>query len=486
MNRNPTQIFLILGGIALSVFAGIKLLSGGWLDTLWFMACLVPFLLALVLGVRNWWPLLALLIPLVPLPRASALLLDKITPSVMFNLAMIAFFLGHVAITRTGVPLKNKYIRPFLIVARMITLRIVVDPPGSGRFGKTGGLNLALMYLLSGWAFFAVLWATRESTVDEKRFFRAFMACSIIILGFQFYRNSDDIVYELFHRRSWTVWPLLLAWAAYRFGALRNHWLLFHLLTFAMMFFSLVNPHRKSIYMAAIVAMVVAWIFRREKRQAVLMGTAAVLGLAALFATGRVPESMKRALSTIVPSIAIERVDAVAVGWKDDFRYQLFQFALSDITQSPIVGKGFAWSTEDAVEMLRRRRFGGLAGRTQLAVEVGNTHFGFLDLMIRIGTIIPWFYMYALIGILLTFIVYARSLPVGYPKALAAALSGYTLNNVFQWLLNGSGRQMMIVSIALGVMLGLLHKWGHTQPAEKTGRQNLDKGLPLDTGAIDA
>jgi hypothetical protein len=467
MNRNPTQIFLILGGIAISMFAGIKLLRGGWMDMLWFMACLVPFVLALVLGLRKWWPVLAILIPQISLPTAGQVLLDKITPSVAFNLLIIAFFFGHVCITRSGVSPRVRFIRPLLIVAVFLTLRVVVDPPGSGRVGGTGGMQNALYYLIAVWVSFPLIWVVSEGQVSDRKLFKLFLYSSILLFIIQIARDPSNVLYELYHRRSWLMWPFILAAIANQAVTRPDRKILFHVLSLAIMGFALVNPHRKSIFMAAIFLMSMAWIYRFEKRQIVILGTAGAVGLAVLISMGRVPKVMQRSLSTILPSMTVGQQTRGHMGWQDDFRFGIFQYAMQDIARSPVIGKGFKWSTADAVRSLRRKRIGGMDATSKLAVQVGNTHFGFIDLMMRVGVVIPWFYAYALIGTLTILIWTARSMPPGYSKGLAAAMAGFGINSLFQWLLNGVSAQMIYMSVIMGICIGLLIKWGPLRPAEQ-------------------
>lgn len=477
MEKKLKELFLVLGGMALSIFAAVKLLSGGWTDMLWFMLCLVPFVLALFLGLRPWWPLMAVIVPLVPLPTAGAVLLDKFTPGMIFNFAMIAFFLGHICIRHKGVPLKTKYARPMLVVAVMITARLAVDPPGSGRVGGIGGLSMALNYLCAGWCFFSVWWATRSSLIPEAKMVRWMLLFGLLMFGWYLIKNPGNFLAELYHRRAWLLWPFLLGWVACRSGCLKNRWGLFHLLSCAVMACGVVNPHRKSIVMAGLVCMAIAWIFRVEKKQIMVLGVSGVLGLSVLLATGHVPDVMKRSLSTILPSLTIEKQTQGYMGFKDEFRELNFKFAMQDILNRPFIGRGFTFSTADVVAMLNREERSGMEGASEIANAVGIQHYGFISLMTCIGAIIPWFYAYGGIGIFVWFVRTARTLPEGYPKVLGAGLTGYFINNLFQWLFNGSGDQMLVISIALGIMMGLLQKWN-----SQAGSKMIIDGLSVDEG----
>jgi hypothetical protein len=460
MNRNLTQIFLILGGIAMSMLAGIKLLRGGWMDMLWFMACLVPFVLALVLGMRKWWPVLAIVIPAVPLPAAGQVLLDKITPELAFYTLIIAFFLGHICIAREGVSPRYRFVRPLIIVALFVTIRLIVDPPGSGRVGGTGGLRVALDYLVASWIAFPIIWVASKGEVSERVIFKSLLLIGLITFGIQVAKNPYNILYELYHRRSWLLWPFVLAAIANGMQKRPARKLIFHGLSLAILGFALINPHRKSIFMAGSVLMVIAWIYRLEKRQLAVLGVAGVIGLAVLVSLGRVPQIMRRSLSTILPGMIVTKETQGYMGWQDDYRYFNLQFALNDIVRNPITGKGFSWSTADAVRLLQNRKLGGMSTTSALSVQVGNTHFGFVDLMVRTGALVPWFYAYSLLGVLIILIWVARSMPPGSPKALAAGLSGFYINNLFQWLFNGGAQQMLVMSVAMGLTAGLLIKWG--------------------------
>lgn len=460
MEKKITEIFLILGGVALSAFAAVKLLSGGFVDLIWFLVCLVPFVLALFLGLKDWWPLLAIIIPGLPLPTATAVLLDKFTPSMVFNLALIAFFIGYICIRHKGVSLRTRFARPMLVVALAITARILMDPPGSGRVGGTGGLGNAVDYFLAGWCFFSLWWATVESSVSDRKLVKIILAVSIILFVWKGVTSDAGFVYELFHRRAWLMWPFVLGWLAYWQGLQRGRWLLFYILSLCIMGFGLLSPHRKTIVMAGLTCMAVAWVFRVEKKQIVILGISGLIGICVLFAMGRVPDMIKRPLSTILPQLAIEtRAEAGYMGLYDEFRARNFELALKDVMHSPVIGRGFAWSTSDVVAIMARREREALESASESLSAVGMHHYGFISLMVAIGMIVPWFYAFSLCGIVWFFAKAGRNMPSGWSKVLVAGLTGYFINNLFQWLFNGSGSQMQTVTIALGIMVGLMQRW---------------------------
>lgn len=457
MEKKLTELFLVLCGIALSMFAAVKLLSGSWSGLLWVMLCFLPFLLALFLGLKNWWPLMAVVLPLIPLPAVGAVLLDKFTPTMTLNLVMLMFFIGHICIWHRGVSLKTKYARPMLVVAVMITARLAIDPPGSGRVGGTGGLSMALNYLMAGWSFFSVWWATQTSTVSERKLAKWFLGLSAVLFAWKLISTLS--VEYLYHFSAWVFFPFLLGWVGYKNGLLKNRWGLFYLLSCVAMACGVLNPHRKSLAMAVLMCVALAWIFRVERKQILVLGTAGLLGLGILLTAGHVPEIMKRSLSTILPSLTIESSDAGYMGFEDDFRKLNFDYAVKDILHRPLIGRGFSFSTADVVAMLNRETRSGMAGASELANAVGIQHYGFISLMTVIGLIVPWFYAAAGFGIFFSFLRLARNLPGGYSKVLAAGLTGYFINMLFQWLFNGAGERMLDMSILLGIMMGLFHRW---------------------------
>ena len=471
MEKNLKELFLILGGIALSMFAVVKLLSGGWTDLLWFMLCLVPFILSFLLRVKNWWPLMAITIPLVAVPAIGAVLLDKFTPAMTFCLALLIFFMGHICIWRKGVSLKTKYARPMLVVAVMITVRLAADPPGSGRVGETGGLGMALHYLVAGWSFFSVWWATQTSTLSEQKMAKWFFGLSAALFAWKLADTFD--MEQLYHFNAWLFFPFLLAWVGYKYGLLKSRWGLFYLLSCLVMACGVINPHRKSLAMTGLVCLAIAWIFRIEKKQILVLGTVGILGLGMMISTGHVPGIMKRSLSTILPSLTIESANAGYMGFEDDFRKFNLEYAMKDIMRRPFIGRGFSFSTADVVAMLNRQEIGGMSASSELANAVGIQHYGLISLMANIGMIIPVFYVYAGAGIFFSFFRLARKMPNSYSKLLAAGLVGYFINMLFQWLYNGSGDRMLDVSITLGVMMGLLNRWGYFQQ-RKTGKSDPD------------
>jgi hypothetical protein len=295
-----------------------------------------------------------------------------------------------------------------------------------------------------------------------------------------------------YHRHAWLLYPFLLGWVAYRSGCLKSRWGQFYLLSIVVMACGVTNIHRKSLVMAGLVCMATAWIFRVEKKQIQVLGIVGALGLSVLLATGHVPDVMKRALSTILPSLTIENNQRGSMGWEDDFRSRNLELAARDILHHPFIGRGFAFSTAEVVDMLNRQERAGVSGSSDIANAVGAQHYGFISLMTCIGTIIPWFYAAGGLGVFFWFVRTARALPDGYPKVLAAGLSGYFINNLFQWLFNGSGDQMLTVSIALGIMMGLLQKWKSASNSKMmvdalsvdeecggAGQMTVDKGRPV-------
>ena len=461
MEKKIIEFILILLGIGLAMFAAVKVLSGGWIDLLWVMACLVPFALVLLLGLRNWWPLMAIVIPLLRLPSFSAVLLDKITPEIFFYMAVLAFFVAEICIRHRGVSLRVKYARPMMVVALMITLRLVMDPPGSGRAGASGGLFEALNCLIAGWSFFSLWWATERIAVSEKRLVRWFMLFAVGLFVVKLILSPDGFRYELYHRNAWLFWSFLLGWVAYRFGEVRGRWWVFYVLSMIVMACGVTHAHRKSLIMAGLTCMAAAWIFRVEKKQIVILGIVGVLGLGLVLASGHVPQLMRRTLSTILPRemLHLQSFEQGSYGWRDDFRARNLDLAMMDIMSHPLIGKGFAWSTADVVAMLDREGRLGIEGKSETLSAVGMHHYGFFTLMANVGAIVPWFYAVAGIGVFRKFLQYARHKLNAYPKILVMGISGYFINNLFQWLFNGSHDQMLEVSVALGIMMGLLHKW---------------------------
>lgn len=478
MEKKITEFILILLGIGLAMFAAVKLLSGGFVDIIWVMVCMVPFILALFLGLRNWWPLMAVLMPLMPMPTAGAVLLDKITPTLVLHMAIIGFFAGHICMRHNGVSLATKYARPMLVVAVMITARLIMDPPGSGRVGGTGGLAMAMNYFIAGWCFFSIWWATLSSAVSERMVAKWFLLITAGLFGRQLIMSFSTEVF--YHRQSWVFWSFLLGWVAYRSGSLKGRWGLFYLLSCVVMACGVINPHRKSLVMAGLTCLATAWVFRVEKKQIQVLGLVGALGLSLLLSTGHVPDVMKRSLSTIIPSLTISDHNAGYMGWEDDFRSRNLELAMTDILRHPLIGRGFAFSTQEVVAMLNRQDRSGMAGASDIANAVGTQHYGFISLMTCIGAIVPWFFAAAGIGIFIRFIQFARGMPGGYPKALASGLACYFINQVFQWLFNGSGDRMLDVSVALAIMMGLLQKW---RSSEKT--EMLDVGRPVAGGMMD-
>ncbi len=245
-----------------------------------------------------------------------------------------------------------------------------------------------------------------------------------------------------------------------------HRWGWFYLASCVVMACGVINPHRKSLVMAGLICMATAWIFRVEKKQMKVLGVTGAIGLSFLLLTGNVPDVMKRSLSTIIPHLTIEAGTQGHMGWEDDFRSRNLDLALNDITHHPFVGRGFSFSTAEVVDMLARKKTGGATTSSELAGAVGLHHYGYFSLMTHIGAIVPFFYAVAMFGIFIRFMKRARAMPDDWPKVLAAGMSCYFITQLFQWLFNGAGDRMLDLSIALGVMMGLMQKWQSSQKTE--------------------
>jgi O-antigen ligase len=212
------------------------------------------------------------------------------------------------------------------------------------------------------------------------------------------------------------------------------------------------------LYFALLIIGVVALVHGRIRSMLAVLLLMGGLGIAFLQVMGprHIPLIMKRSLSTVV-AMDTDATKAWSEsyrtsgeqGWESGFRATLYELAWSRIRVHPLVGNGFRFTNEELAASLVAQ------GQDRMVVGLalsGGFHNSFVSLAVACGLPAMFLLVAGLgLGLLRMFRDVSR---IGTPanRTWVAVLLGYTLSWVGQALMNGAGRDLMIVCMLVPIV----------------------------------
>ncbi len=403
-----------------------------------------------------------LVLPLnIPLP-----FIERLSLWHLFAVVLFVTFLADTAIRKSPFLLQpDIFSKCLLIVAWLIVIRVIYDRPGSTRFGGSGGLGEAVIFVIGILSFFPLRWMTAHMDVSAKDniaiLTMAFLGVVLFLI-----RNgiSDEPFYMgvFYHSQMWMVAAFFLSILAASARIQRSAIPWFTLFVFFFMVLAAITPHRSRPLFAVTNALLIGYLFSRFRKTFALVLVAGVIGFSALLAVGRgeLPAVVQGSLTIVQSIFGQESLQSRTRGVSDAFRGFMYRYGWERIKEHPFIGKGFTFTSAEMiasfsyidVDSTTGIKFEGIAA---LALA-GGYHNAVFELMVFCGIPVTILFVVAYFGIFVQFLKWCKSLPNLPLKIFAAGLSGYFVQASGQMLMNGSGAMFGQICLILGVMSGLM------------------------------
>lgn len=451
-NKLLGLILMVVGGI-FAIFITPKILAGGFLNSIYIAAIVLPIALGILLRFRQYWPGLCLLGLNIGWPFHLPPLLDVVaSPYLFFPMCILVISIMRAAIQKGGEKWRWRTEDIGMLFCLVISLVwFALDPPGSARMGaEQGGLGYSLGYILAPWMYFL---GRSLSKMEPRIAYRNMVLAGIsAIYGLAMlihqYKFSNPGIF--FNRQAWMVAAFALAmivyWEDRRGGRIT---LAFWIMAVLVLVAGATTPHRSRPVFALAAVLIAASYTLQFKRRAIIIlaaGTAGVISLAVV-SPSWLPDESKRALS-IFRHFDIEgEMRYSEQGWKSEFRARMYREGWRQIRMHPM-GKGYGFSTTDLLGALI-----SVAGSREEALEVtGGFHNALMTYALFVG--VPAAIVFALLLIQMSTGYWFRTHrgPMTPEKAWQVFLMAYLICVIGQLLMNGGHKEMYTVALLFGLM----------------------------------
>jgi O-antigen ligase len=478
MNAKMITPFILPATIILAIWTVPKILAGDIISIL----VVVVLVTAIVLKVsESVWigVVLGCLTFGIQLPYHP--LLEKVTFDLLVVTTVMVYVLFKGLITQNILgdrALLARESKLMMFAAIIILARLLYDRPFSADWGSRGGGGQAIYFLIGVFAYFIMMKITLTSW-DTSRNLRALIFTSAasffatMIIGRLLESGLDEGILGLVMGASWpSTWllcPLLLAMAIYRkemdqyHNPFINIWIA--VIIGVTIFFGVTAPFRSRPYFAVAMILSVAFAFRKEWKiipivALIFSGILVVTSIGVMDTT----DEMARTLSTIVTSTERQRLSG-EIGWTSQFRLNLLELALDEIKQSPILGKGFAFSRDVLLSALLNPE-----DTVANMAMVGGYHNSIIQLAVACGLPCTLAFLFAYVLNMKNYLSYVRNSQHNQLHLMATAILAYFVVRSGQMLINGGGDDFFQICVLMGIMSGLSLK-GNTHEERKTDQE---------------
>jgi hypothetical protein len=333
-------------------------LQGGLLNYAKIVFILSPFILMWIRKCESRWPVWALAFSCwgdVVIPVYG---LNKFPP--MYILLGSIFILQILDRTISGERHRRALDgvdRMVLIMGLIIIARFIYDRPGFVFLGADkGGFTVSLAYIMGSLFYFTIRRVVATAVFERRQLpFIAISAvvCNIVLL---LQREADSQLFwvrTLVNEPAWLLGAALLSLLITMPSSQRSM-IKFYLFSFGLLALGLISTYRsRSLFFLSEILMVSALVRKLKKTVLVLVvGGVVILPVMIAISGGHLPGVASRALSIFVKvdvSSIDKKYDQGALGWEDNFRFQLVQLGWERIKKHPVTGNGFALDVADAV-----------------------------------------------------------------------------------------------------------------------------------------
>jgi hypothetical protein len=426
---------------------------------------IVPFVFTNIIKSRDYWLIIGLgatlYVSKIPLPILDALHIGYLVNAMLLGLLFAELAMKKLVLPRIFDTFPNRCMALF---AMIITARFMIDRPGSGAMGGTGGLSSALPALLAGWCFFSIYVLARDFKISIKQF-RILYAMAIIGLVHIIYKNA---FYFMPKGHFISIFPYPSVWVI-GFFPLSNLMhkikekdditlnIKIYAISVVIILLSVISKNRAPILYAPAALLVIYWCYRKVNRYIIIV----FLGLLTLitattFFPSAIPKSAVRTLSLVSSQLTNSTTDEYGeTGWQSDWRATLARIAWEDIKRHPITGKGFAFSFEE-LQYNAQIASTGDAGRFGGLLSSGGYHNSILFLAVKVGIPAALVFVLALINIFYRFLKFSRYTQDEKLKPFCVGLSAVFVCTLAKMLTNGGPIDAFSTSIIMATMQGIL------------------------------
>jgi O-antigen ligase len=169
-----------------------------------------------------------------------------------------------------------------------------------------------------------------------------------------------------------------------------------------------------------------------------------------------------------------------AMGWADDFRLKLYEYAWDKIKEHPVAGNGFILDVSEAVGILTVYNEDA---KIELLAFGGSYHNTILELAVKLG--LPAAFIFCFIAVIIPYRLYRQLLvaPPGEIKTWGMALLAFWVANTGMLLMNGSSREFFACMVVNGFMAALsVAKQEELSPKNKRNMPVNNKELVVGAG----
>jgi len=452
---------LIIAVVFIFVFlvTTVNVISGSLFGILLVGGVTAFFVFNVLLPIRKYWLVMALGLCLVPAALPLPIL-NRFTVGLLFGIFLWLIQLADTAMQHHGrADIPSCFAdRLMMLVAVVITVRVLWDRPGSVHMGESGGLGEAIWFFVGILLYFML---RRQAWTCEF----SWRQCSILLLmalvGFiwpfvAWVLHSGGGFYRgwFFHYSMWLMGPLVIARVVYRYEGKMN-WRVI-VLGLVYLALSIVSPHRSRVVFALCSLVIMGLIYRRA-RQAFVILTILVTALA-FWIMGRgyenLPVVVQRPLSTLADLLGGSR-DSLSrkgeLGFSSGFRKTMYMYGWEQIKKHPLVGRGASLSREELIAQLNSSNY--MYGSLALSGKYHNSYF---QLAVQYGVPAMLMFTLATCLIIFPFFKWARDRANANGRMWAAMIVGFFSGIMGQTLFNGGGEMFYCVCLLLGTMRGMM------------------------------
>lgn len=451
--RNRVERF-ILAMLALLVpfKLSMDVIKSGGSDLLaWAGLAAIPFVVIMVRSQGLWMPLLvaASLLPFGP----PVPFLQKLPVVTWVMLPILGVLVAGAMMGRSHSSglLKTRMGKFWLWLSILVTIRILIDRPGSAVYGERGGLSIAVSYLVAVWSVGIVSWAWARAGFPRRMVLMTIMTGVPVHAAFLFLGRGavgEELASDfqlgpwyrghLFQAPAWLIYSGVLTLAVARLR--RNSlvmWTTVGVLTLGGFGVAIVSVHRAFPIYALLIPIAVLWCWRKAAGGwgALALIIPGVLLLAENYEA--LPVYVKRPLSVLVPAKA---GDERGMGWESEFRGERLREAWTTISENPVVGRGFSFSYADY------QRASTVSGHFEL---FHSYHNAFIDVAGACGVPLGLgVFLYCTIAMARLFVV-VRRIEDDRNRSVACLLLGTAVAAYLQCHVNGDGYTLTALMVLL-------------------------------------
>jgi hypothetical protein len=475
----PLQFILILVtilGFAAAIMVGMTVSETMRIeDYLRIGIVFSPLFVVGALAMRRYWLAVGMgMLPLMytlPVRLIGSFGINIIIAMLIFSLVLGAYTFGHYR-RQIVVNLPSMLM---LVSFVFVVARILYDRPGSAMISETGGGRQAFTFLFGFFAFWAFSKISAESGWNPLATMRVALILFCVSFGHLMYQaifewGGGSVGYAskfLYSRQGQMISCVVLAWLLYRFQSKGFSGINFNLSMLlvigAILASSALAANRSRPLFAIGAILTISYIYNVHRKALVYLGTGFIVGGLIILSLGvdQLPGNVRRTLSTVIPiseedrrQIVLEDKVGGEMGWESEFRAAMYQLAWKKISENPLFGDGFGFSTEELViTAIFAQDMEGSLDRLSTA---GGYHNSLLQLSVGAGVVAGLMAGAGMIWLCVLALRFSRNLREPEYKFMAAAFTGCLPPLMGQMLMNGGGNEFFMCCLNLGVLNGLM------------------------------